>query len=181
MQQASWQKDGGMQLSEKTVGIIGFGFIGTDLAKLLAPFNCKILIHDILDKTSECQALNTQQVAYDELLKKSDIISFHVPGGAVTKNMFSDAQIKITKPGALIVNTARGSIVDFQATTAAVRCGSLSGYASDVFPEEPFLSKDYPVEAGFYFTPHIGGNAKEAILSMGISAVDGLRAYLGQN
>jgi len=181
MQHASWQKDGGRQLSEKTIGIIGFGFIGTDLAKLLAPFNCKILIHDILDKTNECQALNARQVAYEELLKKSDIISFHVPGGAATKHMFSDAQIKITKPGALIVNTARGSIIDFKATSNAVRLGFLSGYASDVFPEEPFLSKDYPVEAGFYFTPHIGGNAQEAILSMGLSAVDGLRAYLGHN
>jgi len=180
MQDASWVKDGGSQLSAKTIGLVGFGNIGTDLAHLLKPFQCKILIHDILDKTDQAQTLGATQVPYDDLLASSDVISFHVPGGNETKNMFSEAQIKLVKPTALIINTARGSVVDFIATSKAVREHRLGGYASDVFPSEPLLSKDFLVEAGFYFTPHIGGNATEAVLDMGQAAIDGLKHFLEQ-
>ena len=178
MQHGEWIKNGGFQLSEKTVGIVGFGHIGTDLAAILKPFGCQILISDILDKKQECHALGAKQVSYQDLLRSSDVITFHVPGGAQTKHMFSKKEILITKKSTLIVNTARGSIVDFDAVTHAVKIGGLGGYASDVFPFEPLLSKDYPIESGFYFTPHIGGNADEAILAMGRAAIRGLQEFL---
>jgi len=180
MQDGSWVKDGGSQLSAKTIGLVGFGNIGSDLADLLRPFHCKILIHDILDKTDQARTLGATQVSYDDLLASSDVISFHVPGGNETKNMFSDAQIKIVKPTTLIINTARGSVVDFDATIKAVRDHRLGGYASDVFPSEPLLSKDFLVGAGFYFTPHIGGNATEAVSDMGQAAIDALKHFLEQ-
>lgn len=178
MQRASWQKNGGVQLSEKTVGIVGFGFIGQDLAKLLAPFGCKILVHDIVDKTSECSQHSAKQVTYDELIRSSDIISFHVPGGSTTRGMYGKSEISKSKPSALIINTARGGIIDFEAMTSAVKSKKIAAYGADVFPEEPLHSKDFSIEDGFYFTPHIGGNADEAVIAMGISAVKGLQRFL---
>lgn len=179
MQKASWQKNGGVQLSEKTIGIVGFGFIGTDLAKLLQPFQCKILVHDIVDKTDDCRNLNARQVSYDELLKSSDIISFHVPGGQSTKHMFGAREIDHVPSQALIINTARGSIVKFDDVTYAVKSCRIAGYAADVFPDEPLHSKDFTIEEGFYFTPHIGGNAEEAVLAMGRAAIRGLESFSG--
>jgi D-3-phosphoglycerate dehydrogenase len=179
MQNGEWTKNGGFELSNKTVGIVGFGHIGTDLASLLKPFGCKILVHDILDKNIECKTLDASQVSYPELLKLADIITFHVPGGEPTKNMFSQNEIALAKPFALVINTARGSIIDFDAVTNAVKTNRLGGYASDVFPTEPLTSKDFSVESGFYFTPHIGGNTDEAILAMGRAAIRGLKEFLG--
>ncbi len=179
MQYGEWTKNGGFQLSEKTVGIVGFGHIGTDLAALLKPFSCKIVIHDILDKSRECTQHQAHQVTYDELLKTADIISFHVPGGPTTKNMFSQKEISKSKPSTLVINTARGSIINFDDVTRAVNSHQLGGYASDVFPVEPLNSTEFTVEKGFYFTPHIGGNADEAILNMGRAAIRGLMEYQG--
>jgi phosphoglycerate dehydrogenase-like enzyme len=178
MQHGHWVKNGGMQLSEKSVGIVGFGHIGTDVARLLQPFNCKLLIHDILNKQSQCHEFKATQVSYEKLLQASDIVTFHVPGGTATRNMFSSREIKLVKTTALIINTARGSIIDFPAVTKALRDENIGGYASDVFPHEPFISEDYLVKDGFYFTPHIGGNAEEAVLDMGRSAIEGLKQYL---
>lgn len=178
MENAQWTKDGGSQLSGSTIGIIGFGNIGTDLADVLKPFNCKLLVHDILDKSKEAAKLGAQQVTYDEVLKNSDILTFHVPGNPSTHHMFGEKEILLTKPSALIINTARGSVIDFEAAAMAVRNNRLAGYASDVFPKEPLLSSDFKIEEGFYFTPHIGGNAAEAVLAMGRAAIDSLKQYL---
>lgn len=181
MQRASWQKNGGVQLSEKTIGIVGFGFIGTDLAKLLRPFGCEILVHDVLDKSAECRDLGVRQVSYEDLLRRADVVTFHVPGGSGTKNMFSAEQIQKVKTHCLVINTARGGICDFGAVTEAVKSGKLGGYASDVFPDEPMESREFTIESGFYFTPHIGGNADEAVLAMGRAAIRGLQEYLDVN
>jgi phosphoglycerate dehydrogenase-like enzyme len=181
MEQNHWIKDGGLQLSNSTVGIVGMGHIGSDLAGLLMAFHCKLLVCDILDKTKEAKTFRATQVSYEELLGDSDIITFHVPGGTSTHHMFGLNEVKRTKATALIINTARGSVVDFDATSQAVRDGCLAGYASDVFPSEPFLAENYKLTDGFYFTPHIGGNAREAVLAMGRSAIEGLRSYLEQD
>jgi D-3-phosphoglycerate dehydrogenase len=177
MQNAAWQKDGGVQLSDKTIGIVGFGFIGTDLAALLKPFGCEILVHDILDKSTSCRELGVSQVPYENLVSKSDILSFHVPGGAATRGMFGAREIAKAKKNLLVINTARGQILDFDAVSKAVLSQEIAGYASDVFPEEPLISNKFRIESGFYFTPHIGGNADEAILAMGRSAIKGLRDF----
>ena len=177
-QRSTWKKDGGFQLTGKTVGIIGFGFIGTDLASLLAPFKCNLVVHDIIDKSEQCLSFSARQIPYDDLLRSADIVTFHVPGGDVTRNMFGEGQIDLVRPSALVINTARGSIVDFNAVSKAVQDGRIGAYASDVFPEEPLISSSFKIEDGFYFTPHIGGNADEAILAMGRSAIRGLKSFL---
>jgi D-3-phosphoglycerate dehydrogenase len=93
--------------------------------------------------------------------------------------MFSQKEISKSKPSTLVINTARGSIINFEDVTRAVNSHQLGGYASDVFPVEPLNSTEFTVERGFYFTPHIGGNADEAILNMGRAAIRGLMEYQG--
>lgn len=178
MQRGNWIKKGGFELSHCCVGIVGFGHIGTDVAKLLQPFGCSILIHDIVDKTLEAQKLGCKQVSYDELLSQADIITFHVPLTEQTHLMFNSEQIEKTKVGSLIINTARGNIVDFPAVCHGVRTQRLGGFGADVFPHEPFDSREYEIKDRFYFTSHIGGNSKEAVLGMGRSAIAHLKNYL---
>jgi phosphoglycerate dehydrogenase-like enzyme len=177
MQRGLWQKNGGYQLSEKTIGIVGFGFIGTDLASLLKPFGCELLIHDVIDKKDPAASYGAKQVSYSDVIERSDIITFHVPGGEKTKHMFSRSEIARARPHCLVVNTSRGRICEFDSVITAVKNHQLGGYASDVFPDEPMSRSDLTIEQGFYFTPHIGGNAEEAILAMGRAAIRGLASF----
>ena len=181
MQRGVWEKHGGMQLSGRTIGIVGLGFIGSDLASLLRPFGCEILFTDIADKSASARDLGASAVTLDELCQKSDVISLHVPSTPSTRNMINQQLIGKCLKTCLIVNTSRGNIVDFNAVVSAVREDRIAGYASDVFPEEPLLSEEFKVEQGFYFTPHIGGNAEEAVLAMGRSAIKGLQNFLASN
>ena len=178
MKRGQWVKNGGRQLSEKTVGIVGFGYIGQDLASLLQAFSCKLLVSDLLDLKKEAAAVGAEQVSYEELVRQSDILSFHVPLTALTRNLYSAEQIKQSKKDALIINTSRGSVVDFHAVTSGVINGVLGAFATDVYPEEPFDASVYKDIPGLYFTPHIGGNAAEAVRAMGQAAIDHLVRYI---
>jgi phosphoglycerate dehydrogenase-like enzyme len=176
MQRGQWVKHGGVQLSDRKVGIVGLGFIGSDIANLLKPFGCEVSYCDVVDKSAVESGLGIKRRSYEELLQWSDAITFHVPQDQSTIWMFGEKEIAQCRPDTLIVNTARGKIVDFKAVTAAVRAKRLAGYASDVFPDEPLAdAQSFKVEHGFYFTPHIGGNAYEAVLNMGRAAIRGLQ------
>lgn len=174
MSDGKWLKNGGRQLSDVTFGIVGLGNIGLDLAGLLCAFGSKVLYHDILPK--ECK-LPIHSVSYDDLLTQSDVISFHVPLTPTTNKMFGDRELSLVKPTVLIINTARGHVVDFESTCKAVHQRKIGGFAADVFPTEPrdtsLLKHEY-----LYFTPHIGGNSKEAVLAMGRSAISHIKEYL---
>lgn len=173
-----WIKDGGSQLSNLTFGIVGLGSIGEDLAKLLKSFGTRVLYNDIADRTILAQKFALEPVTYDELLRVSDIVSFHVPSTALTHMMFGGKQILHCKRTALIINTARGNIIDFESVTDAVISGRLGGFASDVFPVEPCDLKKWSNYDRLYFTPHIGGNAHEAVLAMGRSAITHIKQYM---
>jgi D-3-phosphoglycerate dehydrogenase len=174
MREGRWLKDGGRELSSMTVGIVGFGHTGSEVAKLLQPFGTKILYVDIVDKTKEAAVLGAQRLEYDSLLRTSDVISFHVPATPQTKRMFGPKEIEIVRPHGLIVNTSRGSVVEFDATCAAVIDGKLGGFAADVFPVEPDDFSRFRGQPRLYFTPHIGGNSQEAVLAMGRAAIAAL-------
>ncbi len=178
MHEGIWEKKGGYQLSNLTFGIVGLGHIGTDLAKLLKAFGCEVIFNDIIEKNETSKTLDLTSVSFKELLKLSDVISFHVPLTTLTKNMFSKQEILQTKKSALIINTARGDIIDFDAVVQAVKEKKLGGFASDVFPVEPFDAKTCHSIPNLYFTPHIGGNSKEAVLSMGRATIDHIRRYI---
>jgi phosphoglycerate dehydrogenase-like enzyme len=177
MSQGNWIKYGGSTLSGKTIGIVGFGHIGQDLATLLQAFECEILYFDI-QRHIKLENSKIRFSSYDEILKLSDVITFHVPSTRITRHMFSMNEIKKVKSNVLIINTARGDICKFEDVCFAVKQKLLAGYASDVFPEEPWKTQGFDIVDGFYFTPHIGGSASEAIKAMGLAAIEGLESYL---
>ncbi len=178
MQAGLWVKDGGRQFSDICVGIVGFGCVGSDLSQLIQAFGAKVLVCDILDRSLAAQSVGAQQVSYHELLQGSDMISFHVPSNSSTELMYTKKEIAVTKPGAFIVNTSRGNVVQFLDVCQAVRQKRLGGFAADVFVEEPFDASAWPIHEGFYFTPHIGGNARESVEAMGRSALQHLVQYI---
>lgn len=174
LKSGTWQKQGGTQLSGKVVAIIGFGNIGQDVAKLLAPFNCKILIVDILDRSNECTSPNIQQVDLNQALKLADVVSVHVPLTAITMNMINKQNIKKMKPSAILINTSRGEVIDQIALKSALVSERLAGAALDVFSPEPPTDHQFLSLPNLIPTPHIGGNSKEAVQSMGEAAIRNL-------
>ena len=172
-----WNKSGGNQLTNKTVGIIGVGNIGKDLIELLKPFDCKILVNDIIDQNSYYSDNNLTEVSKDELFQKSDIITVHTPLTYETKYLINEMALMKMKPNAIVINTARGGIVKQDDIREALKEGIIAGAAMDAYEEEP--PKDYSLLSipNFMNTPHIGGNAQEAVIAMGESAINNLLEY----
>ena len=169
-----WEKSGGYQLSEKTVGIIGCGHIGSDIARLLSPFGCNVLVNDIVDKSDFCLKQGISQVSLNEVIEKSDIITLHVPLTELTHQMVSESFLQRMRPSAFLVNTCRGEVVNQEALRDALTKKIIAGAALDVFIEEPPSDVNFLSLPNLMVTPHIGGNAKEAIEAMGRSAIDHL-------
>ena len=177
LKQSKWKKEGGWQLSGKTVGIIGCGNIGSDVIQLLAPLKCTLLVCDILDKSEFCKKNNATQVNLENLIAKSDLISMHVPHTSLTDKMVNNKFFHQMKPAAFLINTCRGNVVDQSALKNTLIKGDIAGAALDVFAEEPPIDEELLSLSNLMVTPHIGGNAKEAVEAMGRSAIDHLIAF----
>jgi phosphoglycerate dehydrogenase-like enzyme len=177
LKQTNWDKDGGSQLSEKTVGIIGCGHIGSDIVRLLLPFKCKILVRDILDKSNFCREQGATEASLEKIVKQSDIISLHVPLTDETRKICDERFFKKMKPTAFLINTSRGEVLDQKALKSALKQKLIAGAAIDVFTEEPPSDADFLSLPNLMVTPHIGGNAKEAIEAMGQSAINNLISF----
>jgi phosphoglycerate dehydrogenase-like enzyme len=172
-----WEKDGGHQLSGKTVGIIGCGHTGSDIARLLAPFGCNLLIRDIVDKSIFCQEQGASQVSLEAVLEQSNIISLHVPLTKQTHQMVNANFLKKMKSTSFLINTSRGQVVYQDALKTALIQGDISGAALDVFTEEPPIDKDFLSLPNLMVTPHIGGNAIEGVEAMGRAAIQHLVSF----
>jgi len=170
------QKIGGL-LSGKTVGIIGCGNVGKDLVALLKPFNCKICVYDIVEYNAFYDEYDVEALPLEDLLGLSDVVTLHVPLDDTTSNMISESRLALMKPSGVLINTARGGLVDEVALKNALTRGRLSAAAFDVFSVEPPVDDALITLPNFLATPHIGGSAKEAILAMGRAAIDGLDDY----
>lgn len=169
-----WRKLVGRQLTGKTVGIIGCGFVGQDLVRLLAPFECRILAHDIRDYPEFFAAHSVTPAGLANLLETADLVTLHVPLDATTRGMIGAAELARMRPGSYLVNAARGGLVDEDALAEALERGHLAGAALDVFQMEPEANPRLLAHPAFFATPHIGGSAEEAQLAMGRAAIDGL-------
>jgi phosphoglycerate dehydrogenase-like enzyme len=170
----TWRQHVGGYLSGRIVGIIGCGFIGKDLVKLLQPFNCLILVNDIQNYDAFYKQYNIKSVEKDELLAKSDVVTLHTPLDDSTINMLTAERLSLMKSDAILINAARGGLIDELALKNMLKNGKLGGAALDVFAIEPPKDKELLELPNFIVTPHIGGSAKEAILAMGRAAIDGL-------
>jgi len=169
-----WYQIKGRQLSDCTVGIIGCGHVGKDLSGLLKPFNCRILAHDILDFPDFYQQHGVTPVGLDELLKQSDVVTLHLPLDNSTKKIIGNDQLALMKDDAVLINLARGGLLDEAALLDALNNGRLAGAALDVFEQEPPVNNALIDLENVLVTPHIGGSTEEAILAMGMAAIEGL-------
>lgn len=172
--QGSWRQLTGGQLTGRTVGIIGCGHIGQEFIRLLRPFNCPILVYDIKEYKTFYHKFNIRAVKIEELLCKSDVVSLHVPLDKATRNLLTGKQLSLMKKTAVLINVARGGLVDECDLKEALRSGGLSAAAFDVFAQEPPQDKELLNLPNFLATPHIGGSAEEAILEMGRAAIRNL-------
>ncbi len=172
-----WIKPTGKSLYQKTMGIVGLGAIGVALAKRAAGFDMNILGYDITQNPAALAA-GVKYVPLDELLSKSDFISLHLPLTDSTENIISADKFKLMKKDAILVDTARRKLIDYDALYRALTDGTLRGYATDVYDSEPpahLALFDLP---NVLLSPHIGGTTVESNRRMGDTAVDNVIAVI---
>jgi len=167
-----WRQVQGRTLTGQTVGIVGFGHVGRDLAGLLGAFSCRVLAYDIapLDDLPA----HAEQASLESLLAESEIVSLHTVLNDDTRNLIDRERIAAMREGALLINTSRGGLVDEEALYDALTSGHLGGTALDVFSTEPPLDSPLLDLDQVIATPHVGGSTKEAVLAMGRAAIAGL-------
>lgn len=177
-----WSKSatGSHEVRGKTLGIVGYGHIGTQVGVLAESLGMKVIFHDIETKLSLGNA--TPALSLEDLLERSDVVTLHVPETPATKDMFGAAQIAGMKQGAHLINASRGTVVDIDALAEALKSGHLGGAAVDVFPVEPKGNGDAFVSplAGLdqvILTPHVGGSTLEAQDNIGIEVAAKLVRY----
>ncbi len=167
-----WMKEskGSYELRGKTLGIIGYGNIGTQVSVLAEAFGMKVMFYDVETKLPMGNAVDAKSLK--ELLKRSDVVTLHVPETTQTKNLINKTNLRYFKKGSILINYARGEVVDLDALQLALKNGQLSGAAIDVYPWEPEKNGDKfqtPLQniPNVILTPHIGGSTEEAQQNIG--------------
>ena len=177
-----WNKlaSGSYEARGKKLGIIGYGHIGTQLGILAESLGMHVFFYDIESKLPLGNATQVQHLS--DLLNMSDVVSLHVPENASTKNMMGAEELALMKPGSLLINAARGTVVDIPALADALKRKHLAGAAIDVFPTEPATNSD-PFTSplcefdNVILTPHIGGSTQEAQENIGLEVAGKLSKY----
>lgn len=169
MKAGLWKKKDyvGVELEGKTLGIIGMGRIGAELAKKCTALGMKIIYFDLIDIKNIDN--NYRKVEFDELLRKSDFISINISG---TKSIIGSEELKKVKKGAFIINTSRGKALDEEAIIPSLNDGSLGGVGLDVFLEEPSKNLELINHPKVSLTPHIGASTKEAQMKIGEEVIE---------
>jgi D-3-phosphoglycerate dehydrogenase len=170
----TWRQLMGGHLSGRTVGIVGCGHIGQDLAPILRVLGCRVLAHDIRDFPDFYAAHGVEPMGLDDLLRQSQVVTLHLPIDASTRNLLSAERLALMRPGAILINCARGGLVDEAALKAMLKDGRLAGAGLDVLDREPPEDLELLRLQNVLVTPHIGGSAEEAVLAMGRAAIRGL-------
>jgi D-3-phosphoglycerate dehydrogenase len=171
MREGKWNKKKypGIELSGKTLGLIGFGRIGRELAKKAKALEMKIIYTDILGPDKDYPEYSF--VSLDILLSDSDFISLHIPGNKGKSPLIGKAEFTKMKDGVYLINCARGSVVDETALLEALNSGKLAGAGIDVFPEEPTNNMELVNHERVSVTPHMGASTKEAQKRIGVEIV----------
>lgn len=177
-----WLKsaDNAFEIRGKTLGIVGYGSIGTQLSVLAEGLGMHVLFHDVVAKLPLGNA--HQAASLDDLLSRSDIVTLHVPELPSTQWMMGEKEFAAMKPGSIFINAARGTVVVIDALAKALKSGKLLGAAVDVFPVEPKSNKDEFISPlrgldNVILTPHIGGSTMEAQANIGLEVADKLVRY----
>ena len=169
MKDGLWKKKDyvGVELEGKTLGIIGMGRIGSELAKKCTALGMKIIYFDLMDIKNIDN--NYRKVEFDELLRESDFISINISG---TKSIIGSEELKKVKKGAFIINTSRGKALDEDAIITSLNDGTLGGVGLDVFLEEPSKNLELINHPKVSLTPHIGASTKEAQMKIGEEVIN---------
>ena len=169
MKDGLWKKKDyvGVELEGKTLGIIGMGRIGSELAKKCTALGMKIIYFDLMDIKNIDN--NYRKVEFDELLRESDFISINISG---TKSIIGSEELKKVKKGAFIINTSRGKALDEEAIITSLNDGTLGGVGLDVFLEEPSKNLELINHPKVSLTPHIGASTKEAQMKIGEEVIN---------
>ncbi len=178
-----WDKSaqGAYEARGKTLGIIGYGNIGSQVGTLAEAAGMRVIFHDIEAKLPLGNAKATASLK--KFLGQADVVTLHVPGGESTENLMNAEAIQAMKPGSILINASRGTVVDISALHAALESGHLSGAAIDVFPTEP-KSVNEPLDSplrgqpNVLLTPHIGGSTQESQENIGREVAEKLVTFL---
>lgn len=177
-----WLKSaaGAYEIRGKTLGLIGYGSIGSQVSVLAESLGMKVCFYDVVAKLPLGNAAQVRSL--DELLERSDIVSLHVPETGATRNMIGARELGLMKKKAILLNASRGTVIDIDALAEAIRSGHLTGAAIDVFPVEPKSNDDEFVSPlrgldNVILTPHIGGSTMEAQENIGVEVAEKLIRY----
>ncbi|KAK1237516.1 hypothetical protein MKX08_003141 [Trichoderma sp. CBMAI-0020] len=190
MHRGTWNKVSAKcwEVRGKTLGIVGYGHIGSQLSVLAEALGMNVIYYDVVT----LMALGTarQVPTLDNLLEEADFVTLHVPDLPETRNMISTAQLNRMKEGSYLINASRGTVVDIPALIVAMRSGNIAGAALDVYPNEPAGNGDYFTNnlnqwgedlrslSNLILTPHIGGSTEEAQSAIGVEVADALVRYI---
>ncbi|MFJ6024415.1 phosphoglycerate dehydrogenase [Brevundimonas sp. NPDC092305] len=185
MHRGEWNKSatGSREVRGKTLGIVGYGAIGSQLSVLAEALGMRVIFHDLTERLVMGNA--RRYLSLNALLAEADVVTLHVDGRSANANLFGAAQFAAMKPGAVLLNLSRGHIVEIDAMVEALRSGRLGGAAVDVFPEEPATNSD-PFDSplrglkNVILTPHIGGSTEEAQEAIGEFTAERLLSYLNR-
>ncbi|WP_319508441.1 phosphoglycerate dehydrogenase [uncultured Methanolobus sp.] len=173
MNDGRWLPQMGRSLYGKKLGVVGLGRIGKEMVQLVKPFNLTILAYEIYPDNDFITSYGIRLVSLEELLSQSDIISIHLPLMKETYNLIGEKEISLMKDTSILINTARGGLVDEGALANALMNGTIAGAGIDVFTEEPY-SGDLLGLDNVLLTPHIGTFTEETRKKMEIETVDNL-------
>lgn len=168
----------GIELYEKTVGIVGLGRIGALIAERLHGFGVELIAYDPYVTAARAQQLGVQLVSLDELVERIDFLTIHMPRTPETLGMIGAAQLKAMKPSAYVINVARGGLIDEEALAAALEAGEIAGAALDVFMQEPPADTALTGLPNVNVTPHLGASTAEAQEKAGVSVAKSVRLAL---
>ena len=181
MKAGQWEKTKfmGMELYNRTLGVLGLGNIGRIVADRARGLGMKVIAHDPYLSEKQVPNLDVELVSFDALLERADAITVHVPRTKDTTGMLGKAAFAKVRPGVLVVNAARGGIVDEAALLAALDSGQVGGAALDVFVSEP-PAKDHPLvrHERVICTPHLGASTEQAQVNVAIAVAEQVRDYL---
>jgi D-3-phosphoglycerate dehydrogenase len=179
MKSGKWdRKITGVELQGKTIGIIGFGRIGQKVASRARAFDMEVLAYDPFLDAAAARRLEVELVSLDDLLRRSDAITFHTPLTEQTRNLLNRERIALMKKGALVINVGRGGVVDEAALLEALESGHLGGAGLDVFAEEPPKDLTLVQHPKVVATPHLGAQTREAQERISTETADMLLAAL---
>ena len=178
-----WLKEakGSFELRGKTLGIVGYGNIGSQVSIMAEALGMHVVYYDTSTKLPHGNARQVRELR--DLLKQSDIVTLHVPSDATTRNMVDASALKAMKRGAIVLNLSRGDVVDLDALATAIKRGKIAGAAVDVFPTEPekhgaAFSSILQTLPNVILTPHIGGSTEEAQEAIGLDVTNKFVKYL---